>query len=107
MASETIYQAGLMKKLHKLFPMAFIIRLPPREFQGIPDILLLFGDRWAMLEVKKSADEPTQPNQPYYVDMFNRMSFASFIYPENEEQVLNDLQSAFGASREACLSKPQ
>lgn len=104
---ELRYQADLIKRLHERFPMAFLIKLPPKEYQGIPDLLLLFEDKWAMLEVKKSSDEPTRPNQPYYVDMFNKMSFAAFIYPENEKQVLDDLQSAFGAPREACLSKSQ
>lgn len=85
--------------------MAFIMRNDPNRYQGIPDILLLIGSSWAMLEVKTSENAPHQPNQPFYVDMFNHMSFASFIYPENEEQVLNDLQSAFGTSGEACLPK--
>lgn len=104
MRSETAYQAALVKKLRVMFPMAFIIRNDPRENQGVPDILLLIGNSWAMLEVKKSANEPTRPNQPYYIDLFDHMSFAAFIYPENEEQVLNDLQSAFGASRKARVS---
>lgn len=105
MRNEVVYQAGLIKKLQKLFPTGFILKNDPKENQGIPDILLLFEDRWAMLEVKLSATADIQPNQPYYVDMFNKMSFAAFIYPENEEQVLNDLQSAFGAKRETCATK--
>lgn len=84
--------------------MAFILKNDPAQNQGIPDILILIGDRWAMLEVKLTADSPVQPNQPYYVHMFNNMSFAAFIYPENEEQVLHDLQSTFGATRQARLS---
>lgn len=97
--TEAAYQAKLMDRLQALFPNAFIIRNDPNEYQGIPDILLLVGNSWAMLEVKTSENAPVQPNQPYYVSMFNRMSFASFIYPENEEQVLHALQSTLGAGR--------
>ena len=105
MRSELLYQADLITKLQKLFPMAFVLKMPPKEFQGIPDILILFRDRWAMLEVKRSSNSEIQPNQAYYIDVFNRMSFAAFIYPENEKQVLDDLQSAFGTYRKTCSIK--
>lgn len=97
--TEAIYQAKLIDKLQAMFPTGFIIKTDPMECQGIPDILLLVGDRWAMLEVKRCENAESRPNQPYYVSMFDRMSFASFIYPENEEQVLHELQSALRARR--------
>jgi hypothetical protein len=96
MKSEAAYQTSLIKKLEKLFPGCYIRKNDPAETQGVPDILILFGNRWAQLEVKLSKTSPIQPNQPYYVDLFNEMSFASFIYPENESEVLNDLQKVFG-----------
>lgn len=95
---EVAYQSKLIKKLQAMFPGCFILRNDPSLNQGIPDILILFGDRWAMLEVKVDRHSHQRPNQPYYVDLFNEMSFAAFIHPRNEEQVLHDLQSAFGAS---------
>lgn len=104
MKSESIYQANLIKKIQMLFPDCFILKNDPSENQGIPDLLLLFGNTWAMLEIKLSKDAVIQPNQMYFVDMFNRMSYASFIHPENEEQVLYDLQTAFGANRQARIS---
>ena len=104
MATEAAYQAKLISKLQTLFPTGFIMKPDPTEYQGIPDILILVNDRWAMLEIKLSATAEVQPNQPYYIEMFNNMSFASFIYPENEEQVLYELQSALRAERKTCVS---
>lgn len=96
---ETIYQNKLVKKLHDMFPGCFILRTDPLAIQGIPDILILIEDRWAMLEVKQHARFVRQPNQDYYVDLFGKMSFAAFIYPENEEEVLDALQSTLGVRR--------
>lgn len=99
MRRESAYQRRLIAYLSERFPDCVIIKNPAEEIQGIPDLLILFEDRWAMLEVKRSADEEVQPNQEYYVELFNRMSFASFIYPENELEVLDALQSTFGLVR--------
>jgi len=101
---ETQYQSRVVDILHDLFPGCTTLRNDPRHIQGIPDLLFLYEDFWAMLEVKLSAAAPTQPNQEYYVDHFNRMSFAAFIFPENEEDVLNDLQQAIRFSRQARVS---
>lgn len=95
MLRETGYQFNLIRRLQNMFPGCFILRNDSASMQGVPDILILFGNKWAMLECKKSSLAHVQPNQRYYVEMFNEMSFAAFIFPENEEQVLNDLQHAF------------
>lgn len=94
---EVTYQAKLIRKLQGMFPGCYIFKNDPAELQGIPDILILWGNRWAMLEVKMSVTASRQPNQPYYIETFNNMSFAAFINPQNEEQVLHDLQSTLGA----------
>lgn len=97
---ESTYQRQLMNKIKMMFPDAWVLRNDPSLNQGIPDLLILFGNgQWAMLEVKVSETARQQPNQEHYVAMFNEMSFAAFIYPQNEEQVLDDLQSTFGAFR--------
>ena len=100
LALERDFQPKLKKEIRARFPGCYIFKLDSSEFQGIPDLLILWGERWAILEVKR--EEPTspddyQPNQEWYIEEFNRLSFSSVIFPENKEAVLDDLQQAFGA----------
>lgn len=92
---ESGFQDRLITDLENIFPGCMIMKLDSSYIQGIPDLLILYGDKWAVLECKKYASARRQPNQEYYVDMMNKMSFASFIYPENKEEVLYELQQAF------------
>lgn len=91
---EREYQALLIKKIKKLLPDCFIQKNDANYTQGILDFTVYNGNRWAMLEVKASEKSKSRPNQQYYVDMLGKMSFCSFIYPENEERVLYALQQA-------------
>lgn len=102
---ESQYQSQLIKKLYRMFPGCVIVKNDPRLIQGMPDILILFEDTWAMLEVKMDEYSRKQPNQDHYVGVFNKMSFASFINPETEEEVLYALQQSFRSIWEARLSK--
>lgn len=104
---ENQYQYKLIRKINELLPGSVVIKNDPTFVQGIPDLLVLYRDSWAMLEVKRSEKAVTQPNQEYYIAMFDDMSFAAIIYPENEEEVLGALQSAFGVARQARLFEPQ
>lgn len=92
---ERDFQASLIKELKEIFPGCIVTKLDSSHIQGIPDILLLHKDKWATFECKKNANAKKQPNQNYYVDKMNEMSFSRFICPENKEEVLNDLQQAF------------
>lgn len=100
---ERTYQARLVQELHRRFPGCFILKNDPNYLQGILDITILYGPFWGMLEVKVNADAPEQPNQHYYVRVLNDMSFAAFIYPEIEEEVLSALQQTFESYRDSCL----
>lgn len=80
-----------------MFPGCVVMKNDSEHRPGVPDLLILFNDRWVMLEVKADATSPAQPNQQYFIDLFNEMSFAAFIYPQNEEDVLLALQHTFGS----------
>lgn len=93
---ESKFQKDLKDELRQRFPGCIITKNDANCIQGIPDLLILYKDKWATLEVKRSANAPHQPNQDYYVERMNHMSFSAFIFPENKEEVLNDLARAFG-----------
>ena len=78
-----------------MFPGCIVTKLDSSDIQGIPDLLILYKNKWAALEVKKDASASKRPNQEYYVARMNEMSFSKFIFPENKEDVLNELQQAF------------
>lgn len=93
--SESKFQAGLIRELKGLFPGCIVMKSDAGYIQGIPDLLILYNDRWASLECKKGPCAKKQPNQEYYVGLMDRMSFSRFICPENKEEVLHELQQAF------------
>lgn len=92
---ERDFQRALIQELRKLFKGCIVTKLDSRHIQGIPDLLILWGKHWATLEVKRSAKARHQPNQAHYVSMMDSMSFSRFIFPENKEEVLRELEQAF------------
>ena len=92
---ENKYQSQLIKKIKDRFPDAIVLKNDSSYKQGIPDLTILWKDKWAALETKRSENASHRPNQDYYVDKMNDMSFSSFIFPENEERVLYELQQSF------------
>ena len=104
---ENKFKQELCKELHDMFPGCIILHLDPNDIQGITDLLILYKNKWAALEGKKNKKAPHRPNQDYYVGIMNDMSYASFIYPENKEEVLHELQRTFESRRSARISKCQ
>lgn len=94
---ESSFQANLIRELKRIFPGCVVVKNDPNYIQGFPDLTVFYKDKWAVLECKKEANAKKRPNQEYYVGILNEMSFSSFIYPENKEEVLYELQQAFFA----------
>ena len=92
---ESQFQSNLIKELKERFQGCIVTKLDSGYIQGIPDLLILWRNRWATLECKKSRSSSRRPNQEYYVSKMDEMSFSRFICPENKEEVLNDLEQTF------------
>lgn len=102
---ENEFQKNLIKELKEMFPGCYILKNDPNYIQGIPDLLILHNNKWASLECKRNEMANRQPNQEYYIGELDEMSFASFIYPENKKEVLNELQRTFRSDRTTRVSK--
>lgn len=92
---ESKFQHKLIKEIKKKFPGCMVLKNDPNYIQGIPDLIVLYKNKWAALETKRSLGAKHQPNQDFYVNKMNKMSFASFIFPENKEDILNALERSF------------
>ena len=92
---ERDFQAELIKELKHRFEGCIVMKNDASYIQGIPDLIVLYKNKWATLECKRSATASKRPNQEYYVERMDEMSFSRFICPENKEEVLDDLERAF------------
>lgn len=97
MSLESEFKTQLIKDLKQLFPGIVITKPDAGSTQGIPDMILLYKNTWAALEVKRSLSASRRPNQEYYVNLMNDMSYSAFVCPENKEEILHALQQTFGA----------
>ncbi|MBP5598441.1 MAG: hypothetical protein J6Y02_23945 [Pseudobutyrivibrio sp.] len=96
--AESKFQRSLIKEIKDRFPGCVVMKNDSGYIQGIPDLTVLYKDHWATLEVKDKKTAPHRPNQDYYVDQMNKMSFSAFIFPENKEEILNDMERSFEGS---------
>lgn len=102
---ESEFQAKLIKDIKAAFPGCVVLKNDPNYIQGFPDLTIFYKNKWAALECKRSENENHQPNQDYYVDYLNKMSYASFIFPENKERVMNELEQTLKPGRRSRISK--
>lgn len=100
--AEREYQAYLIPLIRDvILPGCWVLKNDSGYQQGIPDLSVFHGPRWAWLEVKAYEGAPEEPNQDYFVQFAARSAFGAFIYPENEQEVLDGLQSALCLERQA------
>ena len=92
---ENEFQSKLVKEIKRRFPGCIVLKNDPTYIQGIPDLIILHNDKWGALECKKNSKASKRPNQEYYIGIMNQISFARFIYPENKDEVLYDLEHHF------------
>lgn len=97
--TENKWKQNLVNRIKKDLPGSMIFHLNPNELQGAPDLLILYKDKWATLEGKKDSKASRRKHQDYYVDKMDNMSFSRFIYPENEEEVLDELYATLQSGR--------
>jgi hypothetical protein len=102
---EREFQSRLIKEIKQRFPGSMVLKNDPTYIQGIPDLLVLYKDHRAALECKMCKTASTRPNQQYYVNKMNEMSYAAIVYPENKEEILDGIQKSFESGRDALLSK--
>ena len=97
---ESDFQKKLINTIKKIFPGALVLKNDARYIDAIPDLTVLYRNRWALLEVKASEaacrrSKVRQPNQSHYISKGMDWSYASYVYPENVDQVLDELREVF------------
>lgn len=92
---ESKFQKELINEIKREYPGCIILKNDPDYIQGFPDWTILWEDKWAVLEAKRNKSARKQPNQEHYVEKLDNMSFSRFVYPENKEEVLNELRKTF------------
>lgn len=92
---ESKFQKELMTEIQNLYPGCVILKNDPNYIQGFPDWTIFYKNKWAVLEAKRDKNARKQPNQDYYVNRLNDMSFSRFVYPENKDEVLRELEQVF------------
>lgn len=92
---ESKFQHDLIQEIKEKFPGSIVMKNDPNYIQGIPDLTILYKNKWATLECKNSAKANHQPNQDYYVSKMKDMSYSSFVNPSNVGEVFDELQKVF------------
>ena len=96
---ESKFQKELIDEIKERYPGCIALKNDPGYIQGFPDWTVLYEDKWVTLEVKKERGAHKQPNQDYYVDRLNEMPFSRFVFPENKDEVLEEMDILFKRKR--------
>lgn len=94
---ENEFQMKLKKKIKKAVPGSVVLKNSPNDILGIPDLTVLGPNgKYAILECKRASDSNIQALQDYYVEKFNKSSYATFVSPANQKEVIEDLKRILG-----------
>lgn len=94
-STESAFQKKFLDRIRREFPDCVILKNDPNYIQGIPDWIVLYDNKWIALEMKRSISSPKRPNQEYYIDRLDGMSYAAFVYPENADDILDEIRFIF------------
>lgn len=96
---ESKFQKEVIDEAKVRYPGCIALKNDSSYIQGFPDWTILYKDRWAVLEMKRERGARKQPNQEYYVNKLNDMGFSRFVFPENVDEVFEDLDTHFKRKR--------
>lgn len=96
---ESRFQKEFIDEVKARYPGCIALKNDSSYIQGFPDWTILYQNKWAVLEMKKERSAHKQPNQEYYVNKLNNMSFSRFVYPDNRDEVLHDMDVLFKRKR--------
>ena len=96
---ERDFQKNLIQELKERFPGCVVMKNDSSYIQGIPDLTVLYRDRWVVLELKRASGSSRRPNQSFYVEKLNEMSYAAYIHPGNKKRILDEVQRSFKTGR--------
>lgn len=92
---EKDFQKDFIHKIKTLLPNSIAIKNDANYLQGFPDWTVIDGPRVYVFEAKAFKKANRQPNQEYYINAINAAGgFARFVYPENMQEVLDEIQRA-------------
>lgn len=103
-ALESRFQSSVKHELETKYPGCIVRKNPPGQENGFPDLVMYYGPIWAMFECKREKDARKRPNQKWWVERLDEMSFARLIFPENRERVMGELDE-FIRGQSRALSK--
>ena len=87
---ESKFQKDFIDEAKERYPGCVALKNDSSYIQGFPDWTLLYEDKWAVLEMKKERGAHKK---------LDKMSFSRFVFPENRDEVFEDLDRFFKRKR--------
>ncbi len=91
---ENLFKKYVKKRIIDRFPNLDLDFITPTN-RSMPDMIIIAPIVWAALEFKRSEGASLRPNQDYHIMRLNEKGYATFVFPENVEEVLDELEILF------------